>query len=183
VFKITPAGVETVLHSFGVNGSTDGAEPVAALIQGGDGNFYGTTTYGGTNNSGTVFQLASSGVETVLYSFGVNGSTDGAYPVASLIQGSDGSFYGTTAGGNAAGTGTVFQITPSGTETVLYSFAFGNGSTDGSDPHAALIQASNGGFYGTSEDGGANGAGTVFELTTAWSNGVRHALPKVERSR
>jgi len=177
VFELTPDGAETVLYSFSYGGdSADGEEPAAALIQGSDGNFYGTTTYGGVNDSGTVFQLAPLGSETVLHSFGVKGGSDGAYPVAPLIQASDGNFYGTTTGGNPAGTGTVFQITADGTETVLYSFAAGNGSTDGANPHASLLQADDGNFYGTTDGGGEYGAGSIFELTPPSPNGVRHSL-------
>jgi len=172
VFNITPAGVETVLYSFygcpdfqdcGVMGSEDGAFPKAALLQGRNGNFYGTTSSGGANFEGAVFQVSPAGVETVLYSFGTNGSTDGADPVAALIEGSDGNFYGTTSAGGVNNSGTVFKITPAGVETVLYSFGTG-GSTDGAKPCAAMIQASDGNFFGTTTTGGAYGAGTIFKL-------------------
>jgi uncharacterized repeat protein (TIGR03803 family) len=156
VFKVTPAGVETVLHSFG--SGSDGDQPDAGLIQGSDGNFYGTTKLGGANSAGTVFKITAAGAETVLHSFG--SGSDGATPIASLIQGSDGNFYGTT----IANQGTVFKITAAGVETVLYSF--GSGS-DGNNPNAALIQGSDGNFYGTTVNGGANNQGTVFKVTPA----------------
>jgi uncharacterized repeat protein (TIGR03803 family) len=160
VFKITPAGVETVLHSF-VGGTTDGAMPQAALIQGIDGDFYGTTANGGTGSNGTVFKITSTGVESILHSF-VPG-IDGSDPVAALVQGTDGNFYGTTAGGGTGGSGTVFKITPTGVETVLYSFA--GGTADGSVPSAALTQGSDGNFYGTTAAGGTFGFGTLFKIT------------------
>jgi uncharacterized repeat protein (TIGR03803 family) len=171
VFKITPAGVETVLYSFtGKNG--DGANPQAALIQGGDGNFYGTTYYGGTtgtsaNGSGTVFKITPSGTLTTLYSFcSQTNCTDGEYPDAGLILATDGDFYGTTYGGGAASSGTIFKITPSGTLTTLYRFCSQTNCTDGSEPHAGLIQATDGDFYGTTWNGGVNlDGGTVFKIT------------------
>jgi uncharacterized repeat protein (TIGR03803 family) len=171
VFMITPAGVETVLYSFGAS-ATDGIEPKASLILGTDGNFYGTTSTGGAhvsaeNIGGTVFKLTPAGVYSVLYSFGAS-STDAVEPVAGLIQGADGNFYGTTASGGANGqtalnSGTVFMLTPAGVETVLHSF--GVSSTDGSEPEGSLIQDADGNLYGTTFMGGANGDGTVFKIT------------------
>jgi trimeric autotransporter adhesin len=160
VFKVTPAGVESVLYSF--TGGADGATPTARLIQGSDGNFYGTTQFGGTSNDGTVFKVTPAGVETVLHTF-----TDGAdagLPLAGLIQGSDGNFYGTSLQGGANDGGTVFKVTPAGVESVLYSFTSG---ADGGFPQAALIQGSDGNFYGTTQVGGASGNGTVFKVTPA----------------
>jgi uncharacterized repeat protein (TIGR03803 family) len=106
VFKITPAGLETVLHSFA--GGSDGQRPTAGLVQGTDGNFYGTTYFGGADNEGTVFKITPAGVETVLYSFA--GGSDGKYPDAGLVQGTDGNFYGTTGNGGAHSAGTVFKF-------------------------------------------------------------------------
>ncbi len=166
VFKITPDGVETIIHSF--DSATDGKGPIAGLIQADDGNFYGTTENGGTYGAGTVFKITPDGQETVLHSFG-NGS-DGAYPIASLMQGSDGNLYGTTVyGGAYAPSGTVFKITPEGVETVIYSFApSGYGYFPiGEQPQSALIQGSDGNLYGTATFGGASGLGTIFKLTGA----------------
>ena len=163
VFTITPAGVETLLYSFG-GAPNDGSFPFGALIQGSDGNFYGTTSSGGANNDGTVFRITPAGLETVLYSFGGTPG-DGAIPRAGLILGSDGNFYGTTQIGGVNAYGTVFRITPAGVETVLYSF--GGPPGDGSAPFAALIQGSDGNFYGTTNGGGANFYGTVFMITPA----------------
>jgi uncharacterized repeat protein (TIGR03803 family) len=170
VFKITPSGTETVLHVFPKTGS-DGETPYAGVIQGSDGNFYGTTYFGGANGLGTVFKVTPGGTETVLYSFAAG--NDGEHPYAGVTQGSDGNFYGTTYQGGTSGLGTVFKITPSGTETVLYSFA---GGSDGANPEAGLIQGSDGNFYGTTLQGGAGGLGTVFKITPSGTETVLHAF-------
>jgi len=169
VFKVTPAGAESLLYSF--SGGNDGANPVAALIQGDDGNFYGTTGYGGTSGQGTVFKLTPTGIETVLYSFA--GSSDGRSPVGSLIQGSDGNFYGTTTLGGADGAGIVFMVTAAGAETVLYTFT---GGSDGAYPGGGLILGIDGNFYGTTQSGGANNLGTVFKLTPAGIESVVYSF-------
>jgi uncharacterized repeat protein (TIGR03803 family) len=161
VFKITPQGKLTTLHSFD---NTDGINP-AGLIQASDGNFYGTTFQGGSSNNcdpwspgqggcGTVFKISPEGTFTRLHSFDL---TDGAYPNAGLIQASDGNFYGTTNQGGSYGNGTVFKMTPTGTLTIL-------DSTEGY-PSAGLIQASDGNFYGTTSVGGSYGTGSVFKIT------------------
>jgi uncharacterized repeat protein (TIGR03803 family) len=170
VFKITPSGTETVLHVFPKTGS-DGETPYAGVIQGSDGNLYGTTYFGGANGLGTVFKVTPGGTETVLYSFAAG--NDGEHPYAGVTQGSDGNFYGTTYQGGTSGLGTVFKITPSGTETVLYSFA---GSSDGANPEAGLIQGTDGNFYGTTLQGGAGGLGTVFKITPSGAETVLHAF-------
>ena len=168
VFRITPDGTLTTLHSFA---GTDGCCSHAGLIQGTDGNFYGTTGGGGANGDGTVFRITPDGTLTTLHSFA---GTDGGYPIAGLIRGTDGNFYGTTNEGGANGDGTVFRITPDGTLTTLHSFCSLTNCTDGASPLAGLIQATDGNFYGTTEEGGANfckhtdgsqGCGTVFKTT------------------
>jgi uncharacterized repeat protein (TIGR03803 family) len=161
VFKMTPAGTLTTLHSFD---GTDGAYPFAGLIQATDGNFYGTTFQGGTHSGvtigGTVFKITSAGTLTTLHSFcSQTGCTDGSYPYARLVQGTDANFYGTTAEGGTDGT--VFKITPGGILTTLHRFDF----TDGAGPLGGLLQATNGDFYGTTPTGGAQGDGTVFSLS------------------
>jgi uncharacterized repeat protein (TIGR03803 family) len=158
VFMVTPTGIETVLYSFA--GGNDGASPFAALIQGADGDFYGTTQYGGPSNAGTVFKVTPSGLETVLYAF--TGGSDGSNPTVQLIQDTDGNLYGTTGYGGAFGSGTVFKVTPPGVETILYSFIGGN---DGANPFVGLIQGADGNFYGTTYGGGTASAGTVFKIT------------------
>jgi uncharacterized repeat protein (TIGR03803 family) len=128
---------------------------------------YGTTYAGGTNQDGTVFKLTPAGAETVLYSLGAT-SADGSLPVAGLLQGAHGNFYGTTStgganGGGASNSGTVFEVTPAGVETGLHSF--GTSSSDGAEPEGALIQDADGNLYGTTFLGGANNDGTVFKIT------------------
>ncbi len=159
VFKITPSGTLTTLHTF--TGGADGANPRGGLVQGTDGDFYGTTTTGDvsslTPSGGTVFKITSAGALTTLHSLAL---TEGSTPLAPLIQGNDGSFYGTAESGGESD-GTLFKITPSGALTVLYTF---NGS-DGRQPQAALLQGSDGSFYGTTAfGGGASDDGQVFRL-------------------
>jgi len=173
LFKITPSGTLTVLYSFCIStGCTDGANPYAAgLVQGSDGNFYGMTYAGGAYDNGTVFKITPSGTLTTLYSFcSQSGCLDGAYPIAGLVQASDGNFYGTTSAGGgssicAGGCGTIFRITPQGTLTTLHIFCPQSGCTDGEYPQAGLVQGSDGNFYGTTQEGGANKYGTVFKIT------------------
>ena len=168
VFKITPNGTLTTLYSFcSQSGCTDGETPHAGLIQGTNGNLYGTTYDGGDNLGGTIFEITPSGTLTTLYSFcAQSGCTDGENPYAGLVQATDGNLYGTTEYGGANGThGTLFRITPSGTLTTLYSFCSQSGCTDGANPIAGLVQATNGDFYGTASEGGVNGEGTVFNLS------------------
>jgi uncharacterized repeat protein (TIGR03803 family) len=151
VFKITPSGTVTTLHSFD---GTDGAEP-NGLVQGTDGNFYGTTYTGGdipNQPLGTVFKITPSGTFTSLLSF--NGA-DGGSPAAGLVQGANGNFYGTTST-------TFFEVTPSGTLTTLHTF---NGMDGSGSSAAGLVQGADGNFYGITKTGGANGYGTVFKIT------------------
>ena len=174
VFRITPAGTLTTLHSFDWY---DGASPTGALVQGNDGNLYGTTYGGGAEpRVGTVFRITLGGALTTLYSFCAQANcTDGQQPYAGLVRGSDGNFYGTTLEGGAntgcslgSGTcGTVFKITPGGALTTLHSFCAQSGCTDGGNPYAGLVQATDGNFYGTTFGRGVNGYGTVFKITPA----------------
>ena len=158
VFRMTPAGALTVLHSFSGYPS-EGAVPFAGLLQGSDGNFYGTTAVGGAHFKGTVFTIDAAGSLTTLHSF--SGSpTEGANPVAGLVQGSDGNFYGTTALGGTHFRGTTFNIDATGSLTTLDSFS--GSPSEGALPFAGLVQGSDGNFYGTTVLGGAHGAGTVF---------------------
>jgi uncharacterized repeat protein (TIGR03803 family) len=171
VFKISATGALAWVYSFSGN---DGLNPVAALVQGSDGNFYGTTSGGGTNGLGTVFKISASGALTNLYSF-TGRNKDGGQPEAGLVEGSDGYFYGTTSFGGTNAGGTVFKISTNGALTYLYSFGSGN---DGAAPFAGLVQGSDGYFYGTTSIEGAKndwsgGAGTVFRIST---NGVLTTL-------
>ena len=161
VFKITPSGKLTTLHSFDGN---DGVDPYAGLLQATNGSLYGTTQNGGANNNGTLFKITPSGKLTTLHSFD---GPDGELPYGALVQGTNGNLYGTTQMGGDSGVGTVFKITPSGKLTTLYSFCSQTGCPDGEFPYAGLIQATNGNLYGTTAFGGAGSDGTVFKITSS----------------
>lgn len=171
VFKVTPGGKETVLWSFG-NGK-DGANPNGGLVFDANGNLFGTTSYGGAYGQGTVFELTSSGDETVLFSFG-NEKKGGTAPNGGLVVDANGNLYGTTWIGGAYRCGTVFELTPSGQETILHSFVgHRHGDRDGCAPEAGLAVDANGNLYGTTDGGGAYGRGTVFELMPpAWEETI-----------
>lgn len=161
VFKMTPAGVVTMLHSFLLN---EGFDPDAGLVEDGDGVFYGTTSSGGRNGAGTVYRITSEGAYTEMA--GVTA------PAAGVIKAKDGHWYGTTqAGGISAncpsGCGSVFKMTPGGVVSTIHSF---NGS-DGKEPIAELVEGADGKLYGTTSGGLASlncaaGCGTVFQITT-----------------
>lgn len=160
IYKLTLSGTFTVLHQFT---GTDGSTPGAPLFQATDGNFYGTTGEGGngTCSCGTVFKITQSGKFTVLYNFD---DTHGKFPLyASLVQASNGKFYGTTISGGANGLGVVYQITSAGVIKVLHSFSGTNG--DGAKPLVALAQATDGNLYGTTSGGGTTGQGTIFRIS------------------
>jgi uncharacterized repeat protein (TIGR03803 family) len=179
VFKVTPSGQLTTLYSFCqhlVNDAcTDGAYPYAGLIQGTDGNFYGTTFVGGEGGYGgvgTVFKITPTGVLTTIYSFcSQTNCTDGSYPRAGLVQGTDGIFYGTTSEGGTNGQpngwGTIFEVSSTGTLKTLYNFCSQANCADGTDPSGGLVQGPDGNFYGTTREGGGYpvGVGTVFQIT------------------
>ena len=207
IFKITTSGTLTVAHSFV---GTDGSFSGSGVIQGNDGNFYGTTEEGGVNGpNGTVFKMKADGSLTTLHSFcSKTACGDGEQPDAGLVQGSNGDFYGTTQLGGAHGSGSIFKITPSGQLTTLYSFCTQANCADGYSPVAslvlatdgsfygttiytffkitaagkfttiytfagsdgipsALVQANDGNFYGVAESGGTQNAGTVFKITSS----------------
>lgn len=180
VFKITPRGTLTTLYSFcALTNCADGASPAAGLVQGPDGNLYGTTSVDGVNGlGGTVFKITPRGTLTTLHSFcAVTSCADGFAPNAGLIQGTDGNYYGTTSNGNKycpAGTtpfcGTTFKIPPRGTLTTLHNFCALTNCADGGGPNAALLQGTDGSFYGTNTGGGTSnnctyGCGTIFKLS------------------
>lgn len=181
-YKFTPGGTLTTLYSFceKQGACVDGSAPYAPLVQATDGNFYGTTTYGGANLDGTVFKLTTNGVLTTLYSFD---SRDTA-PFAPLIQAPDGNFYGTSPYGGTHDYGAVFKMTPTGVLTTLYSFCAQSGCPDGAAPYGNLVLAANGNFYGTTNYYGTNGeGGTIFEitpagkLTTLYSSALNRTAP------
>jgi uncharacterized repeat protein (TIGR03803 family) len=165
VFKITPDGTLTTLHSFA--DSPDGALPFAGLVQAANGDLYGVTLAGGTSANcspngahgcGTVFKITLSGTLTTLHSFT---GADGNGPGGPLLLASDGNYYGTTGGGALYGGGTAFKITPSGTLTTLHAWS----GPEGYSPTGALIQGQDGNLYGTTFTGGANTNGNVFKMT------------------
>jgi uncharacterized repeat protein (TIGR03803 family) len=174
-------GTRSVVGVFGDTAATNanGGEPFAPLALAGDGSFYGTTVYGGSNGVGTVFHVTTNGTLISLVSFAglaTNGSpnANGAKPLDSLTFGSNGNLYGLTAYGGSNGVGTVFQVTTNGTLTSLYSFSAGadnaNGfltNADGAEPiENSLTPGPNGNFYGETSTGGTNGSGTIFQVTT-----------------
>jgi uncharacterized repeat protein (TIGR03803 family) len=168
VFKVTPAGKETVLHSFTGTGG-DGAYPYAPLLRDSSGNLYGTTRFGGAgagSGCGTVFKVAPDGKETVLYKFTGTGG-DGCDPQQGVVRDPKGNLYGTTSAGGGNG-GTVFKVDPSGVETVLHTFH----RTDGVHPSGgSLLRDSAGNLFGTALSGGAD-FGTVFKLDTSGTETV-----------
>ncbi|MCX6979247.1 MAG: cadherin-like beta sandwich domain-containing protein [Verrucomicrobia bacterium] len=167
VFKMTGAGVLTTLLEF--NGTTNkGSNPQAGLMQGSDGNFYGTTYYGGVSDFGTIFKMTPAGVLTTLVEFTDSGATNGSYPYfGTLVQGSDGNFYGMTSRGGANGVGTVFKMTPAGVLTTLVEFTWNLSTNKGGSPYGGLVQGSDGNFYGTTNGGGSGQTGTAFKMTPA----------------
>jgi len=180
LFRITPSGTLTTIYNFcSLSGCADGTAPLG-LIRGMDGNLYGATGGGGGGGGyGTIFKITTTGTLTTLHSFDL---TDGAGP-AGVVQASDGNFYGTTNSGgfsnsncsygNIPGTcGTVFKMTPTGALTTLHIFSY----SDGGNPGAAPIQASDGNFYGTTSDGGTTGSGTVFKITSTGTLTTVHNL-------
>jgi uncharacterized repeat protein (TIGR03803 family) len=174
----SPAQTFTTLQSFD---GTDGQGPFA-LLEGTDGNFYGITSAGGANTPcptgnpsgcGTIFEITPAGTLTTLHSF--NG-TDGIGSGAVLIQGSDGTFYGTTNSGGANAKGSIFSIIPGGSLVTLYSFCSQTNCADGSLP-SGLAQGNDGNFYGTTAAGGANSSGTIFEITPAGALTTLYSFP------
>jgi uncharacterized repeat protein (TIGR03803 family) len=182
VYRLAPDGSETVLHVF--KGGSDGAAPLAGLIEDDSGNLYGTTEEGGRGcngfGCGTVFWVAPDGTETVLYAFG--GKSDGSSPQTRLVADAAGNLYGTTglggAGCNGNGCGTVFTLAPDGTETVLHVFT---GGSDGADPSGGLLRDKSGNLFGSTAEGGSTrcrgyGCGTVFQIAPDGTETVLHAF-------
>ena len=163
VFDITSAGTLTQLHAF--SGGTDGSDPVGPLVQGTDGNFYGGDV-SGANGDGVIYKITSAGAFTTVYTFcSLANCADGGSPYQGVIQATDGNFYGMTMVGGAYKNGTIFQLTPSGNLTTLYSFCKIPGCPDGTTLYGGLLQATDGNLYGTTFGGGTQGVGTVFRLS------------------
>jgi len=181
VFKLDPAGKETILHSFGP-GNYDGGNPMGGLVTDKNGNLYGTTYSGGDGyQEGIVFKLDSNGKETILYAF--TGESDGSQPQGNLIRDDSGNLYGTTTDGGlnpyGNGCGTVFQLEESGHITILYTFkGVVGGGPDGCHPVAGLVRDQDGNLYGTTRQGGISncrgGCGTIFKLTSSGKETVLH---------
>jgi uncharacterized repeat protein (TIGR03803 family) len=180
VFKVDASGNETVLHSFGQGSfgpGNDGRTPYAGVVIDPSGHLFGTTYEGGIKNQqcgkgcGIVFEIEPNGGEKVLHRF--TGGTDGGLPFGGVIRDSHGNLYGTTEIGGTLGAGTIFKVDPSGTETILYSFA---AQPDAQYPEAALIRDEAGNFYGTTSAGGVYGLGTVFELDTSGHESVLYSF-------
>ena len=160
IYRITPAGALTLLHSFDF--SVDGADLFNnGLVQASDGNFYGTTFTGSTNGQGVVYKMTPAGAVTILYRFCAQPNCiDGAGPFAELVQGTNGNLYGSTAIGGVNGTGTIFKITSAGALTTLYNLT----ADDTEGPYGALLQSTNGTFYGTLRLGPGTHQGSVFSF-------------------
>jgi uncharacterized repeat protein (TIGR03803 family) len=174
VFDLDSTGTETVLYNFSyING--DGANPFGSLIRDAAGNLYGTANYGGPNGQGLVFKLDHTGKQTVLHNF-TGGTNDGCAPYAGLIRDKAGNLYGTTVACGAYGYGMVFKLTATGKEKVLHSFA--GPPTDASNPFfgASLIMDALGNLYGTTYLGGALGSGTVYKLTASGKETVLYSF-------
>jgi uncharacterized repeat protein (TIGR03803 family) len=172
VFKVDRAGKETVLYAF--TGSPDGSTPYAGLVRDAAGNLYGTTLSGGTNGAGTVFKVDATGGETVLYSFDLTNQQDGFLPYGGLVRDFAGNLYGTTNGGGTFGAGIVFKLDTTNAETVLYNFGSSNG--DALFPTGGLIRDAKGNLYGTTQDGGTFGVGTVFKVDKNGTETLLHSF-------
>jgi len=161
IFRTSLSGAYEVIHVFtGGSGTGDGQNPAAGLTLASDGNFYGTTQFGGTSGFGTIFKMNLAGMVTILQSFS-QFDANGAEPLGALVQASDGNLYGTCYAGGANSSGTAFRISTSGTFTKIYDFTT---ASVGTYPHSGLIQASDGNLYGETPSGGA-GLGAIYQLT------------------
>lgn len=165
-----PAAKASEATVYGFSAPPKGANPLAGLVRDAAGNFYGTTSEGGQFGLGVVYKLSSSGV-TVLYSF--KGGTDGANPYVGVTLDSAGNLYGTTFYGGAANVGVIYKVDSSGNETVLHSFT---GGADGAVPSSGLTMDARGNLYGTTESGGATGAGTVYRVNGGGQVSVLYAF-------
>ena len=169
VYKIAANGRFSVLYSF--TGGNDGSSPESPLFRDKAGDLFGTAKNRGGSGYGTVFKLAPDGTETTLYSF--TGRSDGAYPIAGLVQDKAGNVYGTASYGGAEGYGDVYKIAANGTFSVLYSFT---GGSDGANPSSNVIVDKSGNLYGTTPDGGSASEGVVFEIATNGTESILHTF-------
>lgn len=178
IFEITAEGIFSVVYDFcSLSNCADGSAPVGSLIVDRAGNFYGTTNRGGQFNQGAVFEFTPEYSESVVYSF--TGGSDGGTPVGKLSQDADGNMYGVTYAGGSTPTkayGTLFKISSTGVESVLYSFCQATGCKDGARPAGRLVRDASGNLYGTTILGGTVDAGVVFKVTPAGAESVLEDL-------
>ncbi len=186
IFKITTSGVLTTLYKFcSLANCADGYEPFSGLVLGTNGNFYGTTTFGGANgvngqSFGTVFMMTPAGNLTTLHSFcSLTNCADGSIPQAGLVQGIDGNLYGTNNLGGDSWKGTAFKIIPTGEFTALHSFCTVPQCKDGFGPMGTLALATDGNLYGTTAGGGVAGGGTIFRLSPSGNVTPVYAFPNL----
>ncbi len=173
IFKMNPTGSVVPLHYF-AGPPTEGTYPEAALIQATDGNFYGTTAYGGSSDDGTIFKITPGGEFTTVHRFS---GSDGSNPFSALLQASDGNLYGTASSGGTGGHGTVFRLTPQGSLSTIHNFS----GADGEQPFAGLIQASDGLLYG-STDTGFNNGGVIFRVGLDGAFAIEHSIKEGYRA-
>jgi uncharacterized repeat protein (TIGR03803 family) len=175
VYKITPDGTFTVLHSFLGAAASEGSSPLGPLTEGADGNLYGVTYYGGTSStgSGTVYKITKTGTLTTVHSFS-SVESNGVGPAGALFLSSDGNFYGTATAGGSGGYGTVFKITTKGKITVLHNFT--QAATDGGTPTGGVIQGADNSLYGATYFGGTSSEGTLFKVTTSKKFTLLHSF-------
>ncbi len=173
------ASAQTFTSLFNFNSNNGGSPAHMSLVQGLNGNLYGTTSDGGAYacsngpRCGTVFEITTGG--TLLESFSFNGS-DGEFPVAGLVQTNDGSLYGTTSDGTGSSHSTVFKLTSSGALTTLHGFCSSTNCADGDVPESSLVLGTDGKFYGTTNNGGTAGQGTVFKITPTGTLTTLHSF-------
>jgi uncharacterized repeat protein (TIGR03803 family) len=189
-FELTPAGTLTTLYNFcTATFCDDGSGPTGTLVQVSNGSLYGITASGGHFSGGVVYEITTAGKPNTVYAFGSKPHyADGLNPSGSLIQATDGNFYGTTSRGGAysncgheePGCGTVFKVTSAGKLTTLYSFCPQGNCVDGQAPNGGVIQATDGNFYGTTVAGGTNGYGTVFKITPAGTLTTLHSFDSTD---
>lgn len=173
VFKVNPAGTETVLHNF--VGGTDGTTPTGGLLEDKGGNFYGTTSQGGTSNAGVLFKIGAKGKYSILHTF-TGATNDGKYPTyTSLVMGSAGTLYGVTEEGGSANGGILYKFSKTtGTLTILHSFM--GGTTDGCNVLGTPFIDKNGNFYGTTSSCGTSSLGTVWKVSANGDESVLHSF-------
>jgi uncharacterized repeat protein (TIGR03803 family) len=173
VFKISPRGKETILHTF-TGSTTDGKYPTyTSLLMDASGNLYGVTQEGGSAGGGILYKLSKTGKLTILHSF-MGGTTDGCNVLGTLFMDAAGNFYGTTSSCGTHMLGTVWEVSKTGKERLLHSFA--GGTSDGEYPLAGVIVDATGNVYGTTETGGRSNVGTVYKVSQSGKFTLVHSF-------